>query len=80
MELKIHRLLHELYARACGYFWLACPVCGRMFGGHESHTASIMSEDGIARAVCPDPMCIYEAGARNTIRFRELYQPPVDED
>jgi hypothetical protein len=29
------RLLHEMYARLFGYFWLPCPVCGRWFGGHE---------------------------------------------
>lgn len=29
------RWWHRLYARLAGYFWLPCPVCGRMFGGHE---------------------------------------------
>lgn len=29
------RLLHKIYAHAFGYFWLPCPECGKMFGGHE---------------------------------------------
>lgn len=24
-----------IYAKILGYFWLPCPRCGRMFGGHE---------------------------------------------
>ena len=31
----IPRFLHRLYANVMGYFWLPCPNCGRMFGGHE---------------------------------------------
>ena len=29
------RLLHKLYALVTGYFWIPCPHCGEMFGGHE---------------------------------------------
>lgn len=29
------RTLHKWYAAIFGYFWVACPNCGRMFGGHE---------------------------------------------
>ncbi len=25
----------EAYAQCHGYFWLPCPLCGTMFGGHE---------------------------------------------
>ena len=31
------RFLNKLYANLFGYFWLPCPICGRMFGGHEKH-------------------------------------------
>lgn len=24
-----------MYARFRGFFWLPCPLCERMFGGHE---------------------------------------------
>lgn len=33
------RWAHRLYAHLLGYFWKACPGCGRMFGGHESDRA-----------------------------------------
>ena len=29
------RWVHRVRARLGGYFWLPCPECGRMFGGHE---------------------------------------------
>lgn len=29
------RWLHCRYARAFGFFWLPCPLCGREFGGHQ---------------------------------------------
>jgi hypothetical protein len=31
------RWLQRLYAKAHGYYWMPCPGCGRMFGGHEAH-------------------------------------------
>lgn len=35
------RRLHRLYAWLFGYFWLPCPICGRMFGGHETGDMSL---------------------------------------
>lgn len=29
------RWLNRWFARIAGYFWLPCPRCGLMFGGHE---------------------------------------------
>ncbi len=29
------RRWNRLRARIGGYFWLPCPLCGQMFGGHE---------------------------------------------
>ena len=34
-SVSIDRLVHFLIASIGGYFWLPCPRCGRMFGGHE---------------------------------------------
>lgn len=31
----VRRASAEAFARKNGYFWLPCPVCGQMFGGHE---------------------------------------------
>lgn len=33
---RIFRKLNELYAKVAGYFWMPCPLCGKMFGGHET--------------------------------------------
>lgn len=59
------RWIHNLWAKLNGYFWLACPVCGRMFGGHEVRHAVALIDAG--QCVCPDPQCIYEAGVLNAL-------------
>lgn len=49
------RLLHCMWAKLFGYFWLPCPVCGKMFGGHEIHdllTIPLITDDGRAKSVC----------------------------
>lgn len=64
-------MLHRLYAWMFGYFWLPCPVCGRMFGGHEiAHrfTAALLGEDGRSCIVCPDPQCSHDAAILNRER------------
>jgi len=35
-----------------GFFWLPCPRCGTMFGGHEGHYAPL----GDRVCCCPDPL------------------------
>jgi hypothetical protein len=35
------RTLNRLYAFLWGYFWLPCPKCGQMFGGHERGTTGV---------------------------------------
>lgn len=58
------RLFHRLYAGFFGYFWLPCPKCGEMFGGHQVaiKTASVTCA-GTNKVVCPDcvPGLIYNA-------------------
>ena len=49
------RFVHRWYAETMGYFWLPCPVCGRMFGGHE-WGGTIRISDTKGRAVC-SPEC-----------------------
>lgn len=43
------RKAHELFAKALGYFWLPCPLCGAYSGGHEWRDI-----DGMACSI-PDP-------------------------
>jgi hypothetical protein len=57
------RILHRVIAAVGGYFWLPCPVCGRMFGGHEvDHRTGSAIVDGRSMVVCPRPACSYSAG------------------
>lgn len=54
------RFLNRLYANLSGYFWLPCPLCGKMFGGHEvvintKYSNSIATEKrGFGQCICPD--------------------------
>ena len=62
------RTLNRIYAWLFGYFWLPCPVCGRMFGGHEIvkiFTAALITDDGKAHSVCTDPQCSHDAAVLN---------------
>lgn len=47
------RFLHKLYAHTANYFWLPCPRCGQMFGGHESAGTDWIL-DGKGRMTCSD--------------------------
>ena len=48
-----NRLVNWVYALACGYFWLPCPLCGRMFGGHEAARTTLRcSSPFIGQMVC----------------------------
>ena len=56
--MKLPRWLHKLYANFMGYFWLPCPLCGQMTGGHEWKTndpnCSIMTSWSKGKGVCPN--------------------------
>lgn len=66
----IPRFLHKWYANVCGYFWLPCPICGRMFGGHEvtNDNVSLERGNGMGTIVCGDVHCAIEATRRNVLR------------
>ena len=45
--------LRKRAAHVLGYFWLPCPMCGKMFAGYESGRCSVPSETpGIGRICC----------------------------
>jgi C4-type Zn-finger protein len=54
--MHLPRWMHKAYAFAFGYFWLPCPVCGRMFGGHERPYGSVPhpTEPHTRRITCPN--------------------------
>jgi ribosome-binding protein aMBF1 (putative translation factor) len=49
------RWLQHFIAWLLGYFWLPCPICGRMFGGQEVvGRRFLVKEDGGEWCVCGD--------------------------
>jgi len=66
------RWMHRAWARIGGYFWLPCPECGRMFGGHEVRGPAYsgperISLDGKPRKIlCP--ICTPIAACRSISR------------
>lgn len=63
---KLHRprWLQKLYALLFGYFWIPCPTCGNMFGGHE-WGASLMISWRRGIATCPE--CVEETRRLNDL-------------
>ena len=53
------RWIHRRYAELLGYFWLPCPLCGRLSGGHEwdgfnpRASMPVPGEPNRYRGVCP---------------------------
>ena len=37
------RFFNRIYAGILNYFWLPCPKCGKMFGGHEAGNNKVMT-------------------------------------
>lgn len=52
--MKLPRWMHKLRANLTGYFWLPCPLCGEMFGGHEWDGESIIIAQHKGVGVCPN--------------------------
>lgn len=53
------RLLNRWRALLCGYFWIACPLCREMFGGHEwkeypDKSGSVKKGKDLSACICPD--------------------------
>ena len=63
------RSWHQSFARQHGYFWIACHLCGRFYGGHEPGNIGIMIDYGLSSGVCPRPVCAKIADELN-ILFR----------
>lgn len=54
------KFLHKLYANFFGFFWLPCPKCGEMFGGHQVAVGGahvIVTEGDATRCYCVCPAC-----------------------
>jgi hypothetical protein len=53
-----NRPWNKAYAKFNGYFWLPCPLCGQMFGGHEwgetIYDQIPTDKEGSFKGICPD--------------------------
>lgn len=68
----IPRWFHKLYAHIAGYFWIPCPICGQMFGGHEidADATALYDQSGEGKGiVCPGATCNMTAFTRNAMTF-----------
>ena len=62
----------RLKANMGGYFWLPCPMCGKMYGGHENGSDMLDPNDLFkGKITCADPECIKRVEEYNK-RIREI--------
>ena len=48
-----NRAVNRTFANLFGYFWIPCPTCGEMFGGHEiGGSVPVPGEPGRGRCIC----------------------------
>jgi len=72
--MKITRWFHKYYAKAFGYSWMQCPICGDFFGGHEIadiKTNSVTDLKGNTWPVCPKAECNEEATRLKIMKWYE---------
>jgi len=62
------RFLARFLAKAAGYFWLPCPICGEDFAGFECGPG-LMRPDGTGQCVCGKPQCVEFAEFHNKNLF-----------
>jgi len=51
MAVRLPTFIRRYQARVGGYFWLPCPQCGEMFGGHECGSVHVQMR-GSGRILC----------------------------
>ncbi len=73
------RILNRAYAFINGYFWLPCPICGEMFGGHEVNGGGLMTDwdRGWTRGKCVCVKCVSIAHERNMDFMANNPLPPI---
>ena len=62
--------LRKFWANMNGYFWLPCPVCGRMFGGFEIADNGLIGKPGEC-GTCVCKKCNEEVLKVNKKNFEE---------
>ena len=69
--MRLPKFIRHAIAFFCGYFWLPCPICGKMFGGFECGETLYQSWSR-GSMVCKKAECGEEAGRRNDVLFARL--------
>jgi hypothetical protein len=72
------RILHRLYAFTTAHFWLPCPLCGRMFGGHEKGNGHYQTSAYGGMSVCSN--CAEEAENLNRLLWSDWSEYGYTED
>lgn len=76
------KLLNQFYAFVFGYFWLPCPKCGEMFGGHQHRAGGahvIVNEGDGPHCYCVCPACdTPELRAENMIEQQRSFAAMLD--
>jgi len=73
-KILMSRWFHKLYAKAFGYTWMQCPICGDYFGGHEILDKKIGWVTDLKNEtwpVCPKDECNSEAIRLNISKWYE---------
>ena len=60
---KLNRLYNRIYAFLNSYYWAPCPLCGKMYGGHEAAEMGLMRSWHSGISVCHN--CSVEANRLN---------------
>jgi len=63
MDIAMPRIVHRAYAWLFAYFWKPCPICERMFGGHEEPRGFLKTGYYTSLVVCA--LCIDRADEKN---------------
>ncbi len=72
------RFIACLRAHLGGYFWLPCPNCGKMFGGHEA-SGSLYDSWVSGQSTCNDPKCLAEVERKNKAFFAANPPPAIND-
>ena len=73
MRRRFKRAVARWWANAHGYFWLPCPRCGEMFGGHEYHkTAPPYAGDKLVCKPCGSELRSMSGRARASDEINRL--------
>jgi hypothetical protein len=72
---RLPRWVHHAYALVAGYFWLPCPLCDRLFGGHEARDIDGLSSSTPAREPGRPDRAICPACTRAGCGTKELRRP-----